>query len=146
MLYTKTAAARILKLQGITAKVVSMTQVDSVFSVVYTIKGKRGRCCTFISKKQFKAEFARFRMESSESVLLKQDLDSADWIAMGREEYRITPHESNGYTCECADFFQQVEAGLPRQCCKHIYAVLSLAVPFGQHVSLSDYLQIRAAV
>jgi len=126
MLYTKTAAARILNLQGLSVKVISLTAVGSVFSVVYTIKG-RGKCCTFISRRQFKAEFARFRMQSSESVVLRQDLDSTDYIALGREEYRVSPHEINGYVCECPDFFQQVEAGLPRQCCKHIYAVLSLA-------------------
>lgn len=133
MIYTKAAAARILGISP--SSIIKLTPARGSYAVSYkTGRNKKG--CTFIGKKAFRQEFADFRRAGAAKVEVYSH--DGTWIATGStDDYEVDLFTEPQPVCGCQDFHNQVEAGLPRQCCKHIYAVLNV---FG-HQSLSDWIE-----
>lgn len=93
------------------------------------VKGQRP---TFVSKKKYFAEFARFRKEGGEKVKV---YFANGFKAQGaKETYNLHPQDTF-IDCNCMDMQQQKEVW-GRGCCKHGYALLEM---FG-YKSLQDYV------
>ena len=93
------------------------------------VKGQRP---TFVSKKKYYAEFARFRKEGGQQVKV---YFANGFKAKGAKEiYNLDPQETF-IDCSCGDMQQQRESW-GRGCCKHGYALLEM---FG-YKSLQDYV------
>ena len=133
MIYTKAAAARILGLKP--SSILKLTESRGSYSVSYRCAGGR-KGCTFIGKTAFRQDFADFRRAGAAKVQVYNH--GGSWIATGsNDDYEIDLYSEHQPICGCQDFHNQVEAGLPRQCCKHIYAVLSV-FGFG---NLEDWME-----
>ena len=133
MIYTKAAAARILNVKP--SSILKLTEARGSYSVSYRLDGGR-KGCTFIGKAKFRQDFANFRRAGAAKVQVYNH--GGSWIAAGStDNYKVDLYSEHQPICACQDFHNQVEAALPRQCCKHIYAVLAV---FGFN-SLEDWMQ-----
>lgn len=133
MLYTKSAAARILGNLAIEVERVDL--VRGVVLVVY--RTKHGRCSTFISPKKFKQDFVDIRREAGRtlpSVQINSSLYRVKSSDQGASyEVRLT---DSGVACQCRDYREQIKS-FGHGCCKHGYAVLQNWLGVS---SLRDYL------
>ena len=116
MLYTMTAASRILKTSFNRIKWVQV--FHKVINVC--VKGSSPR---FISKKLFWSAFVAFRQESAKNVKVKR-IGERHFQALGKEEIYDLELTPNLVTCTCVDYKNQIEQ-LGKGCCKHGYAVLA---------------------
>lgn len=131
MIYTKSNAARTL------GQLYTRIQWIQEFWKVVNVCAK-GHSPIFVSKKLFKQAFVEFRKESSKTVKVKRlGVDSVHFQALGRDEIYDLTLTSNGVTCTCVDYQNQVNfLQGSKHCCKHGYAVLN-RLGFN---SLSEYL------
>ncbi|NJN88919.1 MAG: metal-binding protein [Leptolyngbyaceae cyanobacterium SL_5_14] len=143
MIYTIAAATQILNSKFTIATVISVTELKSVVSVVYTRKGVRGKCCTFVSKQEFKEYFVTARQLRSKSYQVK-NVPGGDYVVSGfendtvRSQYLVSL-EAFRIVCTCPDYREQNRLFKGRGCCKHGYAVLN-HLGFS---SLSDYIVVN---
>jgi predicted nucleic acid-binding Zn finger protein len=117
MLYTLTAASRILKTSFNRIKWVQV--FHKVINVC--VKGFSPR---FISKKLFWSAFVTFRQESAKNVRVKR-IGDRFFQALGKEEIYDLELTPNLVTCTCVDYKNQIEQLKGKGCCKHGYAVLA---------------------
>ena len=115
LLFNASSTRRILNLAPNT-----QVKIEVWDKVVWVhVKGQRP---TFVSKKKYFAEFARFRKEGGEKVKV---YFANGYKAQGaKETYNLEPQE-NYIDCSCVDMQQQKEVW-GKGCCKHSYALLGM--------------------
>lgn len=145
MLYTKTAAARILNVQSSDIKSVALVEDGSnkgKIKVEFKVVGQSGKkevVERFFAKKTFALDFKTFRQEGAKG-LVSHRINSKTYQVF--DPKRQTSHVvSIGQTlsCDCDDYSSQIQAFGGKGCCKHNYAVLKQWFGFE---NLSDYLAL----
>lgn len=139
--YTKAAVQRIT---GIPAAKVVKIEVWARICLVVFAKG-HGLRPRFISRDAFRADFVKFRMAGSRSCQVIAAIvgdHGGLYTVMGSRPHAVSIHARDGrITCDCEDFYQMVESGIPQPVCKHAYAVLR----YHGVGSLAEYVKDRAA-
>lgn len=127
MLYTKTAAARILT---IATKIEAVRVLKNCIQVTYKVD--RNRCSTFVSKSKFAADFVEFRKSQAIALTVEK---------IGNSYKVFNPNESTFNTvsasdvCTCRDYQEQVIGGMEKPRCKHAIAAFN----FVQHSKLIQF-------
>lgn len=116
-IYSKLAAARILGIQS-----EEVLDVQGGLNVI-NVKTKKGN--KFVSPKKFIEGFAQFRQDAARHIEIWKIHDSF-WQAKSETGSNLYDIRISGtrIQCNCKDFTTQQELNMPKQCCKHIYAVL----------------------
>ena len=115
LLFNASSTRRILGLASNTQ--VKIEVWDKVIWV--WVKGQRP---TFVSKKKYYAEFARFRKEGGQQV--KVYFANGYKAEGAKETYNLHPQDTF-IDCNCMDMQQQKEIW-GKGCCKHSYALLGM--------------------
>ncbi|MEM1368613.1 MAG: hypothetical protein AAGG02_11465 [Cyanobacteria bacterium P01_H01_bin.15] len=117
LLFTRASAARIL---GIKPNFISQFHVfdDAVY-----LTGEFGE--RYLAKALFENDFAAFRRNGSLGLYAVNVSDNGFQVSASyrNKTYDLVAH-SDHISCTCADYRQQVQAGLKLPLCKHGYAVL----------------------
>lgn len=142
MIYTKSAAARILETSASNIVSVSLLpngKVEVEFKSTPAGGGKKVASKQAFAKKVFAADFVNFRKAGAAS-LISHRVDNKNY-----QVFNPVDQTSNIVTlgatlsCTCGDYANQIEQFKGQGCCKHNYAILKQW--FGLE-SLSDYVAL----